>query len=94
MAKLRTSLGIVGIAESGGGDATPLLFLHGVGSDKSAWAPQLAHFGATRRAIAFDYPGYGESDPLAPGESAMHDRFAAAILAALDALAKIGRAHV
>jgi len=93
MAQLCTSLGSVGIVESGGGDATPLVFLHGVGSDKSAWAPQLAHFGAARRAIAFDTPGYGESDPMAPGQGAMHDRFAAAILAALDALA-IDRAHV
>ena len=93
MAQLRTSLGLVGIAESGGGDATPLIFLHGVGSDKTAWAPQLAHFGPKRRTIALDYPGYGESDHLATGEGAMHDRFAAAILAALDALA-IDRAHL
>ena len=93
MARLRTSLGMIGIAEQGGGDALPLLFLHGVGSDKSAWAPQLARFGAARRTIALDYPGYGESDPLAPGDGAMHDRFAAAILAALDALA-LGRVHL
>ena len=57
-----------------------------MGSDKSAWAPQLTHFGASRRTIALDYPGYGESDPLTPGPDPVHDRLACAILDALDAL--------
>ncbi len=92
MAKLSTSLGIIGVDQQGSG-GVPLVFLHGVGSDRSAWAPQLAHFGATRRAIAFDNPGYGESDPARPSGEARHDRFAAAILAALDAL-EIGQVHV
>lgn len=81
--------GRIGFVEDGGG-ATPIVFLHGVGSDKSVWRPQLAHFGRARRAIAFDYPGYGDSDPLA---GATRDDFAAAILAAMDAL-EVGRAHV
>lgn len=93
MARLRTSLGMIGIDEYGDGDAIPLVFLHGVGSDKSAWAQQVAHFGATRRTIALDYPGYGGSDPLAPGDGLIHDRFAAAILTALDALA-LNRVHL
>jgi 3-oxoadipate enol-lactonase len=81
----------IGVDEAGGGAATPIVFLHGVGSDKSVWAPQLAHFGTSRRALAFDYPGYGESDPAAAG--ATRDDFAAAILAAMTALG-IERAHV
>lgn len=81
----------VGFDEAASGDATPIVFLHGVGSDKSVWAPQLEHFGRIRRALAFDYPGYGESDPAAPG--ATRDDFAAAILAAMDALG-ISQAHV
>ncbi len=81
----------IGVDETGGGDSVPILFLHGVGSDKSVWAPQLEHFGRTRRAIAFDYPGYGESDPAAPGTT--RDDFAAAILVAMDALG-VDRAHV
>ena len=92
MAKLSTRLGIIGIDEHGSG-GVPLVFLHGVGSDRSAWAPQLAYFGTTRRAIAFDDPGYGESHPARPSDEAPHDRFAAAILAALDAL-EIGQAHI
>jgi 3-oxoadipate enol-lactonase len=81
----------IGVDEAGSGPATPIVFLHGVGSDKSVWAPQLEHFGASRRALAFDYPGYGESDPAPTGTS--RDGFAAAVTAAMDALA-IDRAHV
>lgn len=90
MATLQTRRGQIGIAEQGGGAATPILFLHGVGSDKSVWAPQLGPFGSERRAIAIDYPGYGESDPLA---DATRDDFAQAALAVLDAL-DIARAHI
>jgi len=89
MAILETALGMVGFAESGQG-GSPILFLHGVGSDKSVWAPQLDHFGRTNRAVAFDYPGYGDSDFIA---DASRDDFAAAILAAMDAL-DIQTAHV
>jgi 3-oxoadipate enol-lactonase len=81
----------LGFAESGAGERTPIVFLHGVGSDKSVWRPQLDFFGAERRAIAFDYPGYGESDPAPEGAS--RDDFAAAILGAMTALA-VPRAHI
>jgi 3-oxoadipate enol-lactonase len=90
MASIDTARGRIGILDTGSGDGTPILFLHGVGSDKTVWAPQLDHFGKTRRAVAFDYPGYGESDP-AP--DATRDDFAAAILAAMDALG-IDKAHI
>ncbi len=90
MGAVRTGKGAIGVIESGGGTAVPIVFLHGVGSDKSVWRPQLAHFGQCRRAIAFDYPGYGESE-FAAGAS--RDDFAAAILAAMDAV-DIGRAHI
>ena len=92
MAKISTSLGIIGVDEQGSG-GVPLVFLHGVGSDRSAWAPQLAHFGMSRRTIAFDNSGYGESDPLVERSGAPHDQLAAAILAALDAL-DIDRIHL
>lgn len=90
MASVATARGRIGFTEAGSGDATPIVFLHGVGSDKSVWAPQLDHFGETRRAVAFDYPGYGESEPV---EGATRDDFAASILAAMRAL-DIGKAHV
>jgi 3-oxoadipate enol-lactonase len=81
----------IGFAEAGGGERLPIVFLHGVGSDKSVWHPQLAQFGAERRTIAFDYPGYGESDP-AP-EATSRDDYAQAILSAMRALG-VERAHV
>jgi 3-oxoadipate enol-lactonase len=81
----------IGYAEAGAGDRTPLVFLHGVGSDKSVWRPQLAHFGSERRAIAFDYPGYGEGDPAPEGTT--RDDYAAAIISAMHELG-VDRAHV
>ena len=90
MSAVETALGRIGVSEKGAGSATPIVFLHGVGSDKSVWTLQLEHFGRSRRAIAFDYPGYGESDLL---PDATRDDFAAAILAGLDALG-VERAHI
>jgi len=90
MGQIETARGRIGYLETGGGDGTPIIFLHGVGSDKSVWRPQLDHFGRSRRAIAFDYPGYGESELI---DGATRDDFAAAILAAMEELG-IGKAHV
>lgn len=81
----------IGYTEAGSGDAVPIVFLHGVGSDKSVWHPQLAFFGAQRRSIAFDYPGYGESAPAPQGTT--RDDFASAIIGAMDQLG-IHRAHI
>ena len=92
MPKVRTSAGYsIGYNETGGGEAAPIVFLHGVGSDKSVWHPQLAHFGQTRRTIAFDYPGYGDSDPAPEGTT--RDHYASAVLSALTELG-VERAHV
>jgi 3-oxoadipate enol-lactonase len=81
----------IGYAESGSGPATPIVFLHGVGSDKSVWRPQLEHFGRERRAIALDYPGYGDSDPAPSGTT--RDDYASAIISAMHELG-VDRAHV
>ena len=81
----------IGFVEAGGGSATPIVFLHGVGSDQSVWHPQLAHFGASRRTIAFDYPGYGDSDPAPEGTT--RDDYAWAIISAMHELG-VDRAHI
>ena len=81
----------VGYDEAGEGVKTPILFLHGVGSDRSVWLRQLVHFGHERRAIALDYPGYGDSDPA--GEDTTRDDYAAAVLAAMSQLG-VYRAHI
>src|SRR5580765_2541570 len=92
MPRVTTSAGnSIGYEESGGGGATPIVFLHGVGSDKSVWRPQLAHFEKTRRAVAFDYPGYGDSESAPAGTT--RDNFAAAILSAMTELG-VENAHV
>ena len=90
MTCIDTSCGRIDVTEAGEGDLTPIIFLHGVGSDNKVWAPQLDHFGQRRRALAFAYPGYGGS---AFAEVATRDDYAAAILAAMDRLG-IGRAHI
>ena len=90
MPTVATTAGPIGFEERGAG-GLPILFLHGVGSDKSVWRPQVEHFGRDRRSIAFDYPGYGDSAPARDG--ATRDDFASAILAAMDAL-EVERAHI
>ena len=84
-------MGKLGITVTGTNiTATPILFLHGVGSDRSVWHSQLTHFASQRRAIAFDYPGYGDSDPH---PNATRDDFARAAIEALDSL-DIDQAHI
>lgn len=80
----------LGFDEQGAGDA--IVFLHGVGSDKAVWDEQLTHFGARGyRAVALDYPGYGESD--SPSSDPDRRRIAEYVFAALDEL-KVTTAHV
>ncbi|MBV9528869.1 alpha/beta fold hydrolase [Sphingomonas sp.] len=92
MARVTTASGItIGYDEAGGGERTPIIFLHGVGSDRSVWRRQLERFGQDRRTIAFDYPGYGESD--AAIDDMTRDDFATSILAAMTEL-QVDQAHV
>ncbi len=51
---------------SSGTAGPPLLFLHGVGGGAESFCPQLRHFGARFRAIAWNMPGYGGSTPRDP----------------------------
>src|SRR4051795_4468369 len=92
MPRVTTATGIgIGYEEAGEGGHMPIVFLHGVGSDKSVWRPQLEHFAPERRAVAFDYPGYGDSDRAPEGTS--RDDYAGTILAAMAALG-LAQAHV
>lgn len=51
--------------EAGRGHATTVVFLHGVGSGSASWSAQLDSFGQRYHALAWDAPGYGDSDALA-----------------------------
>jgi len=90
MGNVQTALGTIGLAHDGAGAEPAILFLHGVGSTKRVWQPQLDHFGQSRRAIAIDYPGYGDSAFVA---GATRDDYAQAAVAALDAMG-VDRAHI
>jgi len=59
---------------AGDGDST-LLFLHGLGGDRTNWSPQIEEFWTDFRCVAWTLPGYGVSPPMAsltwPNLSAM-----------------------
>jgi pimeloyl-ACP methyl ester carboxylesterase len=50
--------------EAGGGPA--LVFLHGMNGGALSWGYQFAQFAGRCRVVAWDAPGYGESDPIPP----------------------------
>ena len=48
------------------GHGHPVLFLHGLGGSRTSWEPQLEGLSGAFRCIAWDMPGYGASQPVAP----------------------------
>lgn len=48
------------------GTGPPVIFLHGLGGTRGAWGPQLRGLNDTYRCIAWDMPGYGDSEPIVP----------------------------
>lgn len=48
--------------EAGGGPATPLVLIHGLGDEADSWRHVLPHLARKRRVIALDLPGFGRSD--------------------------------
>lgn len=63
----------------------PVVLLHGIGSGAASWVRQLDALGATRRALAWDAPGYGVSSRVA-ADSPVASDYAASLAAWLDAL--------
>lgn len=55
--------GNLSVYDGGSGAAMPLLFVHSFAGSAAQWLPQLDHFRDSRRAVAFDWRGHGESDP-------------------------------
>jgi len=83
VAKRTTARGTVSYREAGLGPA--LVLLHGIGSQSGSWVRQLQALAARFRVVAWDAPGYGESDPL-PAEAPTADDYAVSLAALLDAL--------
>jgi pimeloyl-ACP methyl ester carboxylesterase len=73
----------VSYREAGTGPA--LVCLHGIGSQSGSWVWQLEALASRFRVIAWDAPGYGESDPL-PAEAPSADDYAGSLAALFDAL--------
>ena len=72
------------------GTGAALVFLHGIGGDKTSFQHQLPAFAGAWRAISWDMPGYGES-PLEEDMSfEMLSRSLAALLDHLD----VDQAHI
>jgi len=67
------------------GSGPPLLLLHGVGSGAGSWLAQLTSLANELRVIAWDAPGYGESDAL-PDPVPRAADYAASALGLADAL--------
>ena len=52
--------------DDGGEGGVPVLLHHGLGADRHVWDAQLAHLRGSRRAVAFDMRGHGESPHAGP----------------------------
>jgi len=81
VARMETEAGAVALRMAGAG--RPLVLLHGLGGSSKSWIRQLESLAATRRVIAWDCPGYGDSDDFKGGKPKTAD-FAKALLTALD----------
>ena len=49
----------------GGQGGVPVVLHHGLGADHTVWSAQLEHLRRTRRAVAYDARGHGQSPPAA-----------------------------
>ena len=49
------------------GRGPPIVFLHGLGGNSASWEPQFEAFAGSHRVVAWDMPGFGDSEimPLA-----------------------------
>lgn len=52
----------IGWIECGSGET--IIFLHAMAGSKTAWQPQIEHFSQQYRCIAWDMPGFGDSEAL------------------------------
>ena len=65
---IRGPQGKLHVDDGGRGNAVPVLFVHGNGANLTQWRAQLEHLRPSRRAVAFDLRGMGQSDLPANGD--------------------------
>jgi pimeloyl-ACP methyl ester carboxylesterase len=71
--------------DDGGSGGVPVVFLHSYAGSSSHWKAQLEHLRRTRRAIAIDLRGHGQSAPPAGGDYSVA-AFEADLAAVVDSL--------
>jgi len=76
--------GRIHVRDEGSG-GLPVVFLHSYAGNADHWSNQIDHLKSTRRVIAIDLRGHGQSDPPASGHYDV-DSLAADVSAAVDAL--------
>jgi pimeloyl-ACP methyl ester carboxylesterase len=81
--RLETPSGRVHVAEWGRGH--PVVMIHGLFASSASFDHLLARLPEGRRGLAIDLPGFGESTP-APGFAPSWERYASAVIEAVDAL--------
>jgi len=54
--------------DDGGEGGLPVVFVHSLGGNAQQWSMQIKHLREKRRAVAFDLPGHGLSDPPSNGD--------------------------
>lgn len=86
----QTPRGSISFAQAGSGPA--LLLLHGIGSSAQSWRAAMTILSPQFRVIAWNAPGYGQSDHLEKEHPATDD-YAQSLKALLDAL-DIETAHI
>lgn len=62
----------INYVDHGGGDGSPVLFVHGLGGNWQNWLENLPPVGLARRCLALDLPGFGASEMPADRISISH----------------------
>jgi len=78
--------GALSVVQSGTGDGLPVVFLHADSGRAAQWNEVLSEIARDRRAVAFDFPGSGESAPARDHDYGFAAR-ATALASVADALA-------
>jgi pimeloyl-ACP methyl ester carboxylesterase len=73
------------VSDGGSGAALPIVFVHGNAANLTQWQAQLDHFRPSRRAVALDLRGMGQSAAPANGDYSI-DAMASDVAAVVDAL--------